>query len=75
MKTIHELLSTQDFIPVLYTKKDGSQAAYLLTWSCAPEYTAKTAREGVPLNDDLIRAYDLTGTTYRSLKVANITIC
>lgn len=74
MKTIHELLLTNDAVPVLYRKADGSIKSYLLTKRMAPSYEAKTERAAVPVPAHLVNAYDLTSKKFVSLKLENITI-
>ena len=74
MKTIHELLLTNDAVPVLYKKADGSIASYLLTKRLAPSYDAKTERVKVETPAHLVNAYNLTTEKFVSLKLENITI-
>lgn len=74
MKTIHELLLTNDAVPVLYRKADGSIASYLLTKRLAPSYDAKTERVKVETPAHLVNAYNLTTQKFVSLKLENITI-
>jgi len=73
MKTIHELLSTQDFVPVLYTKADGTTKAYLLTQRKAPSYEAKTDRVKVDVPAHLVNAWDMSSEKFVSLKLDSLT--
>jgi hypothetical protein len=72
MKTVQEKLLTQEIVPVLYRKADGSTTCYLLTKRLAPSYDAKTDRVKVEVPPHLVNAYDLTSNRFVSLKVANI---
>lgn len=74
MNTIQSMLATQDTVPVLYTKADGTIKAYLLTHKQAPSYDAKTDRVKVEVPDHLVNAYDLASERFVSLKLANITV-
>lgn len=74
MKTIHELLLTNDTVPVLYKKADGSVTSYLLTKRLAPIFTPKTDRVKAETPSHLVRAYDMTNQRFVSLKPENMVI-
>lgn len=74
MQTIHEKLASNDIVPVLYEKSDGTIAAYALTHALAPAFESKTART-TPRPSHIVTAYDLTSKRYLSLKIEGIVQC
>ena len=68
---VTEKLASNDIVPVLYRKADGTVASYALTHALAPTFEAKTTRT-TPRPDHVITAYDMTSQRFLSLKIDNI---